>query len=218
MLVLGRRFPGADIDLFGHSQGGVIARLYLEEQAVSWDPRLPRVAHLVTLATPNEGAPLAQAIADAGASDAGRRVLRAAAHWARSGGPIPDPLAPAVAELSPGSSLVKGLARQDVSYGTQVLTLAAPLDVVVPADRASIPGALNRIVPPNGVFAHSAIVRSESARRIEYSFLRGGPVACRTWWDGHGRQLGSAIGWVERRLGTVAGSLGRALSAVAHAG
>jgi hypothetical protein len=124
-------------------------------------------------------------------------------------------LSPAVDELAPGSPLLTGLARQDVAYGTQVLTLAAPLDVVVPADRAGIPGRLNRVVPPNGLSAHSAIVRSESARRIEYSFLRGGPVACRSWWDDHGRELGAGIGWIEGRLGAAAGTVGRALSGVA---
>ena len=44
MIALGRRFPGVDVDLFGHSQGGIVARLYLESQAAAWDPRLPRVA------------------------------------------------------------------------------------------------------------------------------------------------------------------------------
>ncbi|MDP9233965.1 MAG: peptidoglycan DD-metalloendopeptidase family protein [Actinomycetota bacterium] len=215
MVALGRRFPGADVDLFGHSQGGIVARLYLESQAAAWDPRLPRVAHLVTLASPNEGAPLAEAIRAARTSDAGRSVLQAASRWARSGGPLPDPLSPAVGELAPGSPLLTGLARQDVAYGTQVLALAAPLDVVVPADRAGIPGQLNRVVPPNGLSAHSAIVRSESARRIEYSFLRGGPVACRSWWDDHGRELGAGIGWIEGRLGAAAGTVGRALSGMA---
>jgi hypothetical protein len=93
-----------------------------------------------------------------------------------------------------------------------VLTLASPLDVVVPPNRAGIPGKVNRVVPPNGLYAHSAIVRSDAARRIEYSFLRGGPVACRTWWDDHGPQVGAGIEWVEGRLGGLVGSVAGGLS------
>jgi Peptidase family M23 len=212
MIALGRRYPGVDVDLFAHSQGGLVARLYLETQAAAFDPRLPRVDHLVTLAAPNQGAPLARLPAQLGGSVVGDDILRATSRWSRSGGSIPDPLSRAVAELAPGSPLLEGLARQDVSYGTQVLTLASPLDVVVPPKRAAIPGKLNRVVPPNGLFAHSAIVRSDAGRRIEYSFLRGGPVACRTWWDHHGPQVGAGIKWVEGRLGGLVGSVARGVS------
>jgi hypothetical protein len=217
MLVVGRKFPGADVDLFAHSQGGLVARLFLESQA-AWDPRLPRVAHLVTLATPHEGAPLARAAMNMRTSAAARTMLRAASRWAASGGPFPDPQARVMSELAPGSPLLDGLARQDVSYGTQVLTLASPFDLLVPSDRAGMPGELNRVVPPNGLFAHSAIVRSETARRIEYSFLRGGPVACAGPWDGHGRQIGRGIDWAEQHLGSALSRLAGGVSAVARWG
>lgn len=218
MLSLGRRYPGANVDLFAHSQGGLVARLYLESQAASLDPRLPRVDHFVTLATPNEGAPLARTATALRRNPVGRRMLHAASRWAHFGGVFPDPRAPVISQLAPGSPLLNGLARQDVSYGTQVLTLASPLDVMVPADRAMIPGKLNRVVAPNGISAHSAIVRSEAARRIEYSFLRGGPAACPGWWDAHGRQLGEGIDWAERHLGGLLQGVAGALSTVARWG
>jgi Peptidase family M23 len=215
MLILGRRFPGAKVDLFAHSQGGLVARLFLESQAAYWDPRMPRVAHLVTFATPQRGAPLAQMAEDLRSNDLGRKVLQAASHLAGSGLPVPDPQAPVISELAPGSPLLDGLARQDVSYGTQVLTLTTPFDALVPSDRADMRGELNRVVPPNGLFGHSAIVRSETARRMEYSFLRGGPIACRGWWDAHGTQIGAAIDWAERRLGrALTGGVARLASAV----
>jgi hypothetical protein len=81
-----------------------------------------------------------------------------------------------------------------------------------------MPGKLNRVVPPNGLFGHSAIVRSETARRTEYSFLRGGPVACAGWWDGHGRQVGAGIGWAERHLGGVLDRVAKGVSAVVRWG
>jgi pimeloyl-ACP methyl ester carboxylesterase len=201
LAALGKRFPGKDVDLFAHSQGGVVARLFLESQRAAWDARFPRIDHFVTFSTPNQGAPLAQVANDLGSTEAGRPLLRAVSRWSQTGGPVPDPMSPAVTQLAPDSALQGQLARQDVSYGTQVLSLATPLDLMVPADRAALPGKLNRIVPPNGIWAHSAIVRSETARRIEYSFLRGGPVACRTWWDRHGSAIGRGIDWVESHLG-----------------
>jgi Peptidase family M23 len=208
MLALGRRFPGVDVDLFGHSLGGVVARLFLESETQAWDPRFPRVAHLVTFAAPNRGAPLASLPGEIRGTEAGRSLLRGVSRWSKSGAPVPDPLTAAVAQLAPGSSLMRAVARQDVAYGTQVLTLTSPFDVVVPADRASIAGQLNRVVPSGGLDAHSAIVRSEPARRIEYSFLRGGPVACRGWWDRHGRTAGAGIDWAERHLGNAFRAIG----------
>jgi hypothetical protein len=213
MLALGRRYPGADVDLFAHSQGGIVARLYLESQAAAWNPRLPRVAHLVSFATPNRGAPLAGLVGDLGRTEAGRPLVNALSRWSRSGASIPDPLSPAVSELAPGSSLLRAAARQDVAYGTQVLTLTSPFDLVVPSDRAGIPGKLNRVVPSIGWDAHAAIVRSEPARRIEYSFLRGGPIACRSWWDDHGRAVGAGIDWIEGHLAAGVSGVAAAASA-----
>lgn len=211
MLALGRRYPGVDVDLFAHSQGGVVARLFLESADRSWDPRLPRVAHFVTFSTPHEGAPLAGLPAGLGRSWTGSGLLHALSRWSRSGAAFPDPLSAAIAGLAPGSSVMDGLARQDVTYGTQVLTLSTPFDLVVPADRGAMRGERSRVIPPSGLWAHSAIVRSEAARRLVYSFLRGGPIACRGWWDHHGPAIGAAIDWIERGFGWLLGRPGGAL-------
>jgi pimeloyl-ACP methyl ester carboxylesterase len=58
LAAIARRRPGADVDLIAHSQGGVVARLFLQRLAHPWVSDLPRVEHLVTLATPHStGAP-----------------------------------------------------------------------------------------------------------------------------------------------------------------
>jgi triacylglycerol esterase/lipase EstA (alpha/beta hydrolase family) len=62
MARLRTRYPDADVDLLAHSQGGVVARTYLAEQASAWDPTLPRVAHLVTFAAPHQGARIASEV------------------------------------------------------------------------------------------------------------------------------------------------------------
>jgi hypothetical protein len=43
------------------------------------------------------------------------------------------------------------LASQDVTYGTRVLALAVPDDLIVTANRAAMPREINRVVPPEGM-------------------------------------------------------------------
>ncbi len=62
LVAIGRRHPGAEVDLFAHSQGGLVARLALAHLATSYDPRVPVVEHLVTYGTPHRGAPLAELV------------------------------------------------------------------------------------------------------------------------------------------------------------
>jgi pimeloyl-ACP methyl ester carboxylesterase len=56
-----RRHPKRGVDLMAHSQGGIVARIFLERFSDSSNSALPRIEHLVTFATPHDGAPLADA-------------------------------------------------------------------------------------------------------------------------------------------------------------
>lgn len=192
MTAIHRKHPGAHVDLIAHSQGGVVARLYLARHATSWDDSLPQVEHFVTYSSPHRGALAAGEIdqIDDG-SLAGSWVLDRVSSWSESA-PIPDPRSDAVSQLAPDSELMKGLASEDVSYGTRVLTLAIPNDPVVPADRASIDGEYGRIVPWEGnpLGGHKAIVTSDAARSVAYSFLADGAPRCKTGWDSGGEIIG----------------------------
>lgn len=197
-----RRHPDANVDLIAHSQGGVVARLYLARHANSWDDSLPQVEHLVTYASPHRGAPAAGEIDQIdGETLAGPWVLDRISDRAGSI-PIPDPRSDAVAQLAPSSELMSSLAKEDVSYGTRVLTLAIPNDPVVPADRASIDGEYGRIVPWEGhpFEGHRAIVSSDAARAVVYPFLADGAPQCETGWDTTGRLIGSGVGLAQRGL------------------
>jgi hypothetical protein len=194
--------PGADIDLIAHSQGGIVARTFLEGLVNGWDPSLPRIAHLVTLATPHAGAPLADAVEDIDHETlTGSLLLDGLSAWAKDGGPLPDPRSEAVEQLAPSSDLIEWLATEDVLYGTRALALAMPHDAVVPADRAQLAEETNRVVAPEGVNAHAAIVRSSQARAIAHSFLRDAAPSCPTQWDHVGPWAGRAISWLEERAG-----------------
>lgn len=196
---IARRRPGAEVDLIAHSQGGVVARLFLQRFAGPWSGSLPRIEHLVTLATPHTGAPVAGSLRDIRDHTlSGAPVLRGAYRVVNG---FPDPHGRAIDQLAPGSSLMQSLVREDIAYGTRALALTMPNDLVVPADRAVMPEEQSRVLHPEGLNGHSAIVRSRVARGLAHAFLRGAPAACRGAWDTWGRQIGRAVGWAEARLG-----------------
>jgi hypothetical protein len=195
-----RRHPGQAVDLIAHSQGGIVARSYLQLAAESWDARLPHVEHLVTFATPHNGAPLAGAIAPLERSPSGRAALTIASRWAQGRGPIPDPYAPAVAQMAPGSGLLRALDREAVLYGTRVLSLGIANDVVVPADHARWDGHPATVIGPRGLNGHDAIVTSPEARGIAHAFLRDARTTCRGGWDLWGPRIGAGISLAERIL------------------
>jgi len=170
---VGRRHPGRDVDLFAHSQGGLVARGTVASLAAEWDPDLPRIAHLITYATPHRGTRLADAPDVLEGGDAGFLLLDAT----RSAGF--DPWATSIGQMRPGSPYLEDLASSDVTLGTRVLALSIPNDFIVPAHRAGWKGEASRTVPPEGgVFGHSAITRSEAADGMAYAFLRDAATPC----------------------------------------
>ena len=195
---IARRHPGQPVDLIAHSQGGIVARSYLQLAAESWDARLPHVEHLVTFGTPHDGAPLAGATSSLDRTIGGRTALMLASRWAKAGGPVPDPYAPAVAQMAPGSGLLRTLDREAVLYGTRVLSLGIANDVVVPADHARWDGHAATIVGPRGFNGHDAIVTSPEARGIAHAFLRDARTTCRGGWDLWGPRIGAGISLAER--------------------
>ena len=218
MIQIGERHPGRAVDLIAHSQGGLVARTFLEQVASSWDPRLPRVEHLLTFASPHTGAALAEGLRDVESSAlTGPTLLDLASRWARSEGALPDPRSPAVAQLAPGSDLLASLAREDVTFGTRVLALGIPDDIMVTADRSRYPGKTSMIVPPylKG-WAHAGILESEAARTLAHSFLRDAREACRSGWDLWGPRFGKVLGWGESKAGwalsAIEGAIGGAVA------
>lgn len=208
---LARAHPGRAVDLIAHSQGGIVARTYLSTVAEAWARDAPRVEHLVTFSSPHRGAPLAGARDVLDATKGGRALLQAGSWWSRNGGALPDPYAESVGQLAPGSDLMDALARETVVYGTRVLTLSIPHDVVVPADVSRWPGHPHSVTPPVGLNAHDAIVTSPVARGIAHAFLRDRPQPCADGWDVWGPRLGGVISAGEKWLPVVYRGVERAL-------
>ncbi|MDQ4025471.1 MAG: hypothetical protein M3217_08275, partial [Actinomycetota bacterium] len=190
---IARRHPGRDVDLLAHSQGGLIARVYLERLAQSWSPELPRVRHLVTLATPHTGAAAADLAARMESSPWGRVVAGALSRLAHATELFPDPRARSVAQMSPGSGLNELLTAEDVAYGTRVLALSVPDDLAVPAHRARLANERSLMLPPAGGFAHGRIVESARAASVAYDFLRDAAPTCPGGWDDWNGVVGRAV-------------------------
>ena len=194
LIRLARRHPGTDVDLIGHSQGGLIARAVLEHSVRAWQPGLPRIDHLITISTPHRGTTLAGLGQQLGEGTlTGELLARAAQRWSRRGGPIPDPYADALRDMRPGSALLDGLAAADVVLGTKVLSLAPAADLLVPATRARWEGEANRILTTGGPFAHSGILASSDALGIAGAFLRDAPASCVAAEDYLGSAAGTAV-------------------------
>ena len=202
------RHPHAEVDLFAHSQGGLVARALLERVASSYDGRLPRIEHLVTYGTPHTGTSLAAIPGDLDEETlTGGAALDRLSGWARAGGPALDPRAPSVAQMEPGSDFLRELAREDVLFGTRVLSLAMPHDLVVPAQHALYPGKEGRVLSPTGLNGHEAVVGAPEARALSYAFLRDAPDSCRGNWDEFGPLLGRGIGWTHGLVADAYGHL-----------
>lgn len=168
--------PGVPVDVVAHSQGGVVVRAALGEEGDARDPRLPAVEHVITLGSPHHGADLATAGAALGTSAVGE--LAEAAVGAASGGRI-DPFATAVGQLAKTSDFIDDLEHRPLPYGARMTSIAARGDLVVPGLQAGLAGAVNVLVPVEGVDAHDRLPGSpEASREIALALGDQGPT-CR---------------------------------------
>jgi hypothetical protein len=196
--------PGVAVDVLAHSQGGLVARAGLGAPGDATDPRLPEVAHVVTLGSPHLGADLATANGALGLSPVG---LGGQIVLDQVGVPA---TAEAVAQLAERSSFVAGLKRRPLPAGARVTSVAAAGDVVVPALQTALAGATNVLVPVDGLGAHDELPGSpQAAREVALALGDEGPT-CR---DPSG-ELRTAwlIGLGETILGGALGAAGVALS------
>jgi pimeloyl-ACP methyl ester carboxylesterase len=166
--------PAATVDLFAHSQGGLVARLALVTLAER-GADVDRLGLVATMASPHQGADLASALwllrhkPHAGlALDAGRLAA----------GSSVDPGAQSVAQLAEDSDVVAELAATGVPDGVHLLSIAARGDMVVASPNTEVDGATNVTVSVGGMRAHSDLVASDAATGELARALAGEPPAC----------------------------------------
>ncbi|MEM9201707.1 MAG: peptidoglycan DD-metalloendopeptidase family protein [Actinomycetota bacterium] len=163
--------PDAAIDVYGHSLGGVVARLASSQLEAEVD-----LSVVMTFASPHSGAPLAtinDALANAGPGvvlGAGLEMLD------------PDTVlaAPSVRDLSEAGYVGD---RRDVSFpdGVHAVTVGHRADLVVPGTEADAPGARHVIVGGfNPVGAHGEIGALPEVRDEIRLALAGLPPSCQS--------------------------------------
>lgn len=195
--------PSLPVDLYAHSQGGLVARLALIEldrrHEEAWLDHLGLVA---TLATPHGGSDLATAAYGVGSTKVGSAAIDRL--LAASQAELDDD-APAIAQLAETSDLVAELAGVPLPAGVDAVSIAARGDVVVPLPRTAVAGAPQVVVPLSGPGAHAALPGSPEANRELALALSGRPPTCTSFRAALSDQLtGLGISWAE----DTAGSLG----------
>jgi triacylglycerol esterase/lipase EstA (alpha/beta hydrolase family) len=190
--------PGAVIDLYAHSQGGIVTRLALAE-LVQRGVALDRLGIVTTLGTPHRGAEIATAVLGANTTLTGNLGLEAADAVLGRG---IDPDAAAVRQLAEGSDVVRQLAGEAVPEGVELVSIAARGDLVVAAPSTEVAGATNVTVPVSGWSAHSDLVASDEATDEMARALAGRPPACEGWRDVVADvAIGHGISFVEDQIG-----------------
>jgi hypothetical protein len=173
--------PGVPIDIIAHSQGGIVARTALTDEVDGHDPRLPQVRSLVTLSTPNQGAPLGTVATMAGHTKVGEN-LEKGLHAA-----LPDMVDPgetSVTQLAEESLFMLELNSRRMPAGLNVTSIGAREDWMVPAASTRLDGAYNVTVSaPGWKTEHSVMPGAAETQREIALGLAGMAPACQSFAD-----------------------------------
>lgn len=199
--VTARTNPGVPIDVFAHSQGGVVARLAIERSARAG--HLPdSVATLATVGSPHTGAPLATAVTAIGVTASGRGLLGAIRASGQAEG-LDDRL-PAIADLAETSPMIDELHRTPMPEQVRFVSLGGAGDLVVPGVATTDQEADDQRILPTGFDpdAHSHLPSDPRITRELGLAIAGLPLTCQSLTDAAGAFLTSeAIAGAESMVG-----------------
>lgn len=171
--------PGAPVDLYAHSQGGVVVRLALIELERRHGPAwLERLGLVATLGSPHGGADLATAVHALSSTRTGAGVLDAVATVTDQ---ELDHDGTSVAQLAETSDVVAELAAHPVPEEVAAVSIAARGDLIVPVPRSVAPGMTEVVVPLTGTSAHSDLPGSPAATRELALALAGLAPGCQSF-------------------------------------
>lgn len=190
--------PGVPIDLIGHSQGGLVARLALIE--LQRRGATDAIGLLATVATPHGGADLATAAFALGTTSVGELGLELVDGLAGL-----DAAAPSAAQLSEASDVIEELAATPLPPGIEAVSVAGRADLVVPVPQTRFDGARSVVIPNNNPLSHSDLPGDARTTRELALTLAGLPPRCRSGVEAVLDQLvGAGISEVEDTAGAVA--------------
>ncbi|QGG94861.1 M23 family metallopeptidase [Actinomarinicola tropica] len=175
--------PGVEIDLFAHSQGGVVAHLALQELAgrPGGTDVIASLGLVATMGTPHHGSDLAAMAVAASETGEGALLLQVAERM--SGRPLDPDTSTNVADLARDSDVVLDALADGPPDGPTYLALAARGDPVVLAARTRAPGATHVTLPIDGLTAHEQLPGHASTAR-EIALARAGmSPTCESFGD-----------------------------------
>jgi hypothetical protein len=196
--------PGVPVDLFAHSQGGLVVRAAVVELVARHGEDWVRhhVGEAVTLGTPHDGADLATAALALQSTVAGDQALEVG-EWLTG----LDADAPSATQLAETSDFQAQLddAWSEVAGVVELTSIAARGDVVVPTPRTVVEGGAQVVVSVDGLGAHDALPGAVEAAREVALALADRPPSCRSFDTALRDGLqGQAISLVEDAAGSVA--------------
>ena len=173
--------PGVPIDIVAHSQGGLVVRSALGDELERFDPRTPRIASVVTLGTPHQGANAATMGVLLDTTRGGHTALSIAGKVKPAG---IDPTSTSVRQLAETSAFIRDLNDRPLPEGVRFTSIAARGDVIVPSPRARLDGATNVIVDvPGAVTDHDQLPGSAAATRELALAVNGRGPTCESLTD-----------------------------------
>jgi hypothetical protein len=180
------REPGRPVDLIAHSQGGVVVDVFLKLIYEPSDPSYPPLGPVVSLASPHQGAPLAESTAVLRGDDRTRKYLDAIDTTSdRLGIRLPSSSSTAVRQLRPDSNLMRRLQSTSLPTGVRYVSISGTDDLVVPANRTHLEGAEEVVVDVDGFRSdHKGIVDDPNAMRAARAALEGRPPPCTSLMTG----------------------------------
>lgn len=166
--------PNQPMDLVGHSQGGVVIALFLQEVHRGHEDEYPPIKNVVTFASPLQGTPAANLGVTADGSGLKALVPGGLAHFHLR--------TEAMRQLCEGSPTVDRLWKRNVPEDIRFLSIAGMEDLWVPSPSTVAPGGTSIVVQAGDAFVpddHGAILNDDDAISAAQTHLRGDtPAGC----------------------------------------
>jgi hypothetical protein len=170
--------PGVTVDVLAHSQGGLVTRAALAPGYDHFDPRLPQLGALVTVASPHQGTDGATAAAFLRRNPVNDFELRAVHAVAPS---QDDPRATSISQMSETSGFIENLNRHPLPRDVWVTSIGGREDWLVPAAQTHLAGAHNVTLSAPALSTHDALPRSKQAQREMQLALNHMPPTCQSF-------------------------------------
>jgi hypothetical protein len=167
--------PGVTVDVFAHSQGGLVTRAALAPGYDRSDSRLPPMGAIVTMASPHQGTDGATAAAMLRRNPVTDFELRGVHVVAPN---QDDPRATSIAQMSEYSKFIAWVNDHPLPDDVWVTSVGGREDWLVPAGHTHLAGAHNVILSVPSATTHDALPRSAAARREAQLAVNHMPPTC----------------------------------------